>query len=69
MKLTWPFSSRSMQKSLLISAVAVGAAGLLSGFWLAAEGDLTSLAGLVGGAVTLAIGWSGLHRLSHSRPT
>ena len=67
--MNWLFTNRSAQKLLLVSALAIGTAGLLSGVWLAAEGDTSSLAGLIGGIVTFAIGWFGLRSLRHTRFT
>ena len=51
------------QKTLMISAIAVGGIGLLSGIWQASVGDPASIAGLIGGTVTLAIGCYGLHKI------
>lgn len=51
------------QKVLMISAIAIGGIGFLSGVWQASVGDPASIAGLIGGAVTLAIGCYGLHKI------
>ena len=53
----------SFQKLLMIGAVVVGVVGLLSGIWQASVGDPASIAGLIGGAITLAIGCYGLHKI------
>ena len=53
----------SGRKILMISAIAIGGIGLLSGAWQASVGDPASIAGLIGGAATLAIGCYGLHKI------
>lgn len=55
--------SYTFQKVLMISAIAVGGVGLLSGIWQASVGNPASIAGLIGGAVTLAIGCYGLYKI------
>ena len=60
------FSNKRCQMALMIGAILVGGAGLLSGAWQMSVGDPASLAGLVGGTVTLTIGFYGLRRLTHS---
>ena len=59
------FNSKSFQKPLMISAIAIGGAGLLSGVWLASFGNPAGMAGLIGGTITLAIGYFGLLKLGH----
>lgn len=52
-----------IQKALMIGAIAVGIVGFLSGIWLASVGDPASIAGLIGGLVTLIIGCYGLYKI------
>jgi len=52
------------RKILMISAIAIGGIGFLSGIWQASVGNPASIAGLIGGAITLAIGCYGLHKIS-----
>jgi len=51
------------QKALMIGAIAIGIVGILSGIWQASVGNPTSIAGLIGGAITLAIGCYGLYKI------
>ncbi len=53
----------SSQKILMVSAIVIGGIGFLSGIWQASVGDPASIAGLIGGAVTLTIGCYGLHKI------
>jgi hypothetical protein len=61
--------SRAHQRTLLVAAVAIGAAGLMAGVWQLMIADPSSLAGLVGGATMLAVGGWGLFRLETTRPS
>ena len=53
----------TFQKTLMVSAITIGIVGLLSGTWQASVGNPVSIAGLIGGAVTLAIGCYGLYKI------
>jgi hypothetical protein len=61
------FNNKSFQKGLMVTCIAIGAAGSLSGVWAAANGDPSYTAGLIGGIVTLGIGYSGLRGLAKGR--
>ena len=47
----------------MIGAIAIGGLGFLSGIWQASIGDPASIAGLIGGMITLTIGCYGLYKI------
>jgi len=53
------------QKALMISAIAIGGMGFLSGIWHVSVGNPAAIAGIIGGAITLAIGSYGLHKIGN----
>jgi hypothetical protein len=62
------FNNKAIQRIFFVGSVAIGAAGILSGAWMVAKGDLFSAAGMVGSVFPLVIGCIGLHRLSKLSP-
>jgi hypothetical protein len=58
--------SRGVQLTMFIGSAAIGAAGMLSGGWMVAKGDLSFTTGMIGSAFPLAIGCIGLLKLSKS---
>lgn len=62
------FNSAAARKTMMIGAVVIGTAGILSGAWQAYVHGPATEAGLFGGAVSLAIGSYGLFRLRRKEP-
>jgi len=60
------FNNRSFQKLSSVAAVTIGAAGVLSGVFLAANGDPAGL-GILPSAAIFALGCLGWHGLSKPR--
>lgn len=54
------FNNNIFCRAVLLASLAIGVCGILSGVWLASRADSSALAGLVGGAVMLAIAYVGL---------
>lgn len=48
------------------SAVLIGLGGILSGIYLAANGELSALAGIIGGTISLGSGYVGLRIMNRS---
>lgn len=67
--LTNIFNNKFCKKALMVGAIVIGGVSLLSGIWLASVGDPASMAGLIGGMATLAIGCYGLYKLKCNGPT
>jgi hypothetical protein len=59
---------RGVQLAAFVGAVAIGAAGILSGGWMVAHGNLSFALGMISSALPLAIGCIGLRRLSKTGP-
>jgi hypothetical protein len=59
----------AVQRALFLGSAALGAAGMLSGGWMVARGDLSYATGLIGSAFPLAIGFIGLHKLWKPGPS
>ena len=49
-------SNRAFQKALLASTILIGGLGVAGGAWLIHIRDFTGIAGVIAGAITLAIG-------------
>ena len=48
--------SRAAQLTIFIGSAALGAAGILSGGWMLAKGDLSFTTGFIGSVIPLVIG-------------
>ena len=60
------FRNGAFKKLLLVSSMALGVLGVLSGAWMAIHGEISSAAGgLGGGLVTFVIGYYGLWAINH----
>lgn len=55
--------ARSVQLAAFGGAVAIGAAGLLSGGWMVVHGDISFAFGMIGSALPLTIGFIGFRRI------
>lgn len=58
-----------MQLTMFIGSAALGAAGMFCGSWMLAKGDLSFATGVIGSVFPLAIGCTGLRKLSKSWPS
>lgn len=64
------FKSRGVQLAIFIGSAALGAAGIFSGGWMLAKGDLSFTTGLISSVIPLVIGCIGLRKLSKAgRPS
>lgn len=62
------FNNVSFQRACLVSMMALATVGLLSGIWLASQGELSSLAGIMGGGLSMGLAAQNWRKLDRREP-